>query len=60
MVTQDNDPKHTSRYAQRYYKVKDISWWKTPTLSLDLNPIENIWSAIKLYLQDQVKPKKSH
>ena len=54
---QDNDPKHTSRYAQRYYEEKDINWWKIPASSPDLNPIENVWGAMKLYLQDQVKPK---
>ena len=54
---QDNDPKHTSRYAQRYYEEKDINWWKTPASSPDLNPIENVWGAMKLYLRDQVKPK---
>ena len=47
---QDNDLKHISHYAQRYYKEKGISWWKTSASSLDLNPIENVWGVMKQYL----------
>ena len=54
---QDIDPKRTSRYVQRFYEEKVISWWKTPASSPDLNPIENVWGAMKLYLRDQVKPE---
>ena len=39
---QDNDPKHTSRWAQDYLARKGINWWKTPASSPDLNPIENV------------------
>lgn len=54
---QDNDPKHTSRWAQAYFKEKDINWWHTPAASPDLNPIENIWGSMKQYLRIHVKPK---
>ena len=29
---QDNDPKHTSKYAQvlEYFLTKGINWWRTP------------------------------
>ena len=50
---QDNDPKHTIRYAQRYYEEKYINWWKTPASSPELKT----WGAMKQYLRDQVKPK---
>ena len=30
---QDNDPKHTSRWAQRYFEEKQINWWRTPPSS---------------------------
>ena len=33
-----------------------VKWWKTPAESPDLNPIENVWAALKSFLRDQVKP----
>ena len=47
---QDNDPKHTSRYAKDYIDEKGINWFKIPASSPDLNPIELIWHALKDYL----------
>lgn len=54
---QDNDPKHTSRWAQDYFQRKGIEWWKTPPSSPDLNPIENVWGSMKQYLRTYAKPK---
>ena len=54
----DNDPKHTSRYAQRYRQEKGINWWRTPAELPDLNPIENMWHELKeYYIRREVKPK---
>ena len=39
---QDNDPKHCSNYARRFYEKGGISWWPTPPELPDLNPIENL------------------
>ena len=47
---QDNDPKHTSRRAQKFMHENNISWFKTPAESPDLNPIENVWSTLKFYV----------
>ena len=27
---QDNDPKHTSRLAKKFFEDYHINWWKTP------------------------------
>ena len=54
---QDNDPKHTSRYAQWWYKEKGINWFQTRAASPDLNPIELIWHSLKEYLRTEYKPK---
>lgn len=54
---QDNDPKHTSHYAQEYLRSKNINWWKTPPESPDLNPIENVWGSLKQFLRKEYKPQ---
>lgn len=53
---QDNDPKHASAYTREFLQSKGVKWWKTPAESPDLNPIENVWAALKAFLRDQVKP----
>ena len=42
---QDNDPKHTSKLAQKTFTELNINWWKTPPKSPDLNPIENLMNS---------------
>ena len=27
---QDNDPKHTSKAAQKFFQENGVNWWKTP------------------------------
>jgi hypothetical protein len=43
---QDNDPKHTSNLAKEFMQVNSINWWKWPSESCDLNPIESILLAV--------------
>ena len=52
----DNYPKHTNSLAKEFYKkhCKRIDW---SAKSPDLNPIENIWSIMKLRL-NQISTSK--
>ena len=54
---QDNDPKHTSKRAQKFFEDNGINWWRTPPESPDANPIENLWHELKEFLRREVKPK---
>ena len=54
---QDNDPKHTSRLAQQFFREKGVNWWHTPPESPDCNPIENLWHELKEHLRREVKPR---
>ena len=51
---QDNDPKHTSKYAEEFLNTNNVNWWKTPAESPDLNPIEH---ELKEFQRREVKPK---
>ena len=54
---QDNDPKHTSNDAARAMIDENIVWWKTPSESPDMNPIENFWHELKERLRNDIKPR---
>lgn len=54
---QDNDPKHTSKYIQRFFESNHVNWWKSPAESPDLNLIEKVWDSMKTYLRDKKRAK---
>ncbi len=54
---QDNDPKHTSRWAQWYFEEKGINWWPTPPESPDINQIELVWGSMKEAIRNHYKPR---
>ncbi|CAG2244240.1 unnamed protein product [Mytilus edulis] len=57
---QDNDSKHCSKSTKAWMTDNHMidNVMKTPASSPDLNPIENVWSSLKQYLQNVAKPRK--
>ncbi|KAK6311536.1 hypothetical protein J4Q44_G00172000 [Coregonus suidteri] len=46
----DNDPKHTARATKEWLLKKHLKVLECPSLSPDLNPIENLWRELKFHI----------
>ena len=54
---QDNDAKHKSRSTLQWMEENRVPLLTCPASSPDINPIENVWAAVKDFLKRKHKPR---
>ena len=47
-LLEDNDPKHRSKFSIKWKKKQGIQTLPWPSRNPDINPIENLWSLLKV------------
>ncbi|KAF7690796.1 Transposable element Tc1 transposase [Cucumispora dikerogammari] len=58
ILQQDNAPAHTARHTASLFRENSVNVLNLPAQSPGLNPIENIWSLLKLKLLDSTFSNK--
>jgi len=51
VLQEDNDPKHRSKLCRAWKDENNVTTMEWPAMSPDVNPIESVWSYMKIKLK---------